>query len=261
MFFNSYRQSDGVIVLSRDMRDFLVEQGVPPDQVHVIPNWVDTDLIFPIKENNRFRKRHGLEDKFIVMYSGNLGMSQHLDRVLEAARLLCDEKDLVFAIVGNGIDRERLERIAAEEHLDNVRFLGYQPKSALAETLSAADLHIVVLRPELQRYLMPSKFYGVLASGTPTIAVTTCDSELGQVVLQEDVGVCGEAGGRGVAAMIAQCKNDPAGCENWARNARKLAESKYQRHRCVESFRNLLESAIGPLTSRLTRAGLASQCA
>jgi glycosyltransferase involved in cell wall biosynthesis len=149
LFFNAYRRSDRVVVLSRDMHDLLVEGGVAADKIETIPNWVDPDVVFPVKENNRFRRVHGLENKFVVMYSGNLGLSQGLE--------------IVVLFVGDGAARANLERLAADKRLANVRFLDHQPKSQLAESLSAADMHLVVLRPEVQRLLMPSKLYGVLA--------------------------------------------------------------------------------------------------
>ncbi len=193
MFFRIYRCSDAVIVLSRDMRDLLTEFGVSAKQIAVIPNWIDTREIYPIKQNNRFRYEHGWDaaggdHKFVVMYSGNMGLSQRLDQVLDVAEQLKDCPEIVFALVGDGADRRQLERLAAEKRLTNVRFLDYQPRTRLAESLSAADLHLVILRPEITQLLMPSKLYGVLASGTPALVLADPTSELARIVSENNLG-------------------------------------------------------------------------
>ena len=187
-FFGVYRRADQVVVLSRDMQDLMIERGVDPTKVAVIPNWVDTDLIYPVKENNAFRHRHDLEDKFVVMYSGNMGLSQNLMQILDVAELLQHRDDIVFAFVGDGADRANLERSATQRDLQNVRFFDYQPKSELAISLSAADLHLVVLRPEIQQLLMPSKIYGVLASGTPALVIGDSHSDLAEMVVGNKLG-------------------------------------------------------------------------
>jgi glycosyltransferase involved in cell wall biosynthesis len=188
LFFRVYCRSDAVIVLSRDMRELLIDGGVSSERVQVVPNWADTSAVVPRKENNRFRCRHGLEDKFVVMYSGNMGLSQRLEQILEAAEVIRDRRDIVFAMVGNGADRRNLERQATARQLCNVKFFDYQAKAELADSLSAADVHVVILRPEVQRLLMPSKLYGVLSSGTPALVLADADCELAGLVAENDLG-------------------------------------------------------------------------
>jgi glycosyltransferase involved in cell wall biosynthesis len=246
MFFRSYRRSDAVIVLSRDMRALIVEDGVPAERVHVVPNWVDVDAVYPVKQNNRFRHVHGLEDKFIVMYSGNMGLSQRLDQVLEAAELLCDREDVVFAFVGDGADRRNLERQAAERNLANVRFYDYQPKAELADSLSAADVHLVILRPEIKRLLMPSKLYGVLASGTSALVVADEDCELAASVRDNDLGdVVRPDDAAALAAAIRTAAAAPATNARRGADARRYAEAHCTRGASVAGMYSLLASVAG----------------
>ena len=189
LFYRVYRGADHVIVLSRDMEQHLIASGVAPEKISVVSNWVDTRAVYPVKIANSFRREHGLNDRFVVMYSGNLGLSQNLGRLLNAASLLRDRGDIVFALVGDGASRFTLEQEIVRLELRNVRMFDYQPKDQLAQSLEHADIHLVVLEPALAPYLMPSKIYGVLATGTPALVLADPKCELARLVESEDVGV------------------------------------------------------------------------
>ncbi len=169
--FGIYRRADRVVVLSRDMHDRLVAAGVPAERVVCVSNWVDTGALVPLKEDNSFRRTHDVADRFVVMYSGNLGLCQRLEDILEAARLLRDHNHIVFLLVGDGVLKTRLQQQALRQELTNVHFLPYQPKDQLSQSLSAAQLHLVPIDPRVAGCLMPSKLYGALASGTPVLAM------------------------------------------------------------------------------------------
>ncbi|MEX0643460.1 MAG: glycosyltransferase family 4 protein [Pirellulales bacterium] len=244
-FFHVYRRSDAVVVLSRDMQNLLIEGGVPAEQVHVIPNWIDTDLVHPIKDANRFRHLHGLDDRFVVMYSGNLGLSQNLTQVLEAAAHVRNCEQIVFAFIGSGADRPNLERIAREKGLTNVRFFDYQPKAELADSLSAADVHLVVLQPQIRRLLMPSKLYGALASGTPVLAITAGDCELAEIVEQHDLGrVVSNGQVAELADAVRTMSTSPATLHRQATNARQFAESHCTRAVSVARLQVLFSQSL-----------------
>lgn len=242
MFAGIYRSADGVLVLSDDMRATITGWGVPDRQIHTIPNWVDTDVVFPVKEENAFRQAQGLSDRFVVMYSGNLGLCQQLSDVLAAAEQLRERSDIQFLLVGQGASRSALELIARERKLGNVRFLDYQPKGELSGSLSAADLHLVPLDGRIVRYMMPSKLYGVLASGTPLIAVAPDDCELAQFVRREGIGFVTPPGdAQTLSDQIRRCADSPESLLKMGARARKLA---------VEEFdRRLITARIGRLLS------------
>jgi len=245
IFFGVYRQSDAVIVLSRDMKELLADSGVRAEHIHVIPNWIDTDLVKPVKQANPFRQKHNLTDKFVVMYSGNLGLSQNLDMVLEAAYQLRESEQIQFMFVGDGADRNRLEQIAGRRQLTNVVFVGYQPKVDLGQSLSAADVHLVVLQPQIRRLLMPSKIYGVFASGTAAIVIGRPDCELAQIVRQNDLGqvVVNDDPGQ-LARTILQMADSSQTLTRQGINAREYAMEFCTRSASVERMRFLCRELL-----------------
>ena len=189
----TYRHSDAVTVLSDDLRDNLVAKitGTVPDaydRIRVIPNFVDTDRIQPADpEAGAYRREHGLEGRRVVMYAGNVGLSQSLDLVIDAARKLADRSDVVFVINGGGSGRAALREAAVG--LDNVRFVDFQPKERLPEVLAAGDIHLVPLRRGLARSSVPSKTYSILAAGRPVLASVDEGTEVARVVTDAGAGL------------------------------------------------------------------------
>jgi len=189
----TYRHSDAVTVLSDDLRDNLVAKitGTVPDaydRIRVIPNFVDTDRIRPADpEAGAYRREHGLEGRRVVMYAGNVGLSQSLDLVVDAARKLADRTDVVFVINGGGSGRAALREAAMG--LDNVRFVDFQPKARLPEVLAAGDIHLVPLRRGLARSSVPSKTYSILAAGRPVLASVDEGTEVARVVSEAGAGL------------------------------------------------------------------------
>ncbi|WP_171189823.1 glycosyltransferase family 4 protein [Alienimonas chondri] len=182
------RSADGVVTLSTDMRKTFLKIGVPADRIAVLPNWADADAVRPVRHGNRFRLEHGLGEpgapgsKFVVMHSGNMGRTQRLEDVLAAAARLADDPRIVFLLVGGGAAEAGLKAGAKRLGLTNLRFLPYQPKSTLGESLSAADLHLICTDARVIPYLMPSKLYGVLAVGAPALCVAPAGSEMAATV-------------------------------------------------------------------------------
>jgi colanic acid biosynthesis glycosyl transferase WcaI len=211
-----------------------------------IPNWIDTSAVRPLKGRSSFRQRHGIDGQFLVMYSGNLGLCQRLEDIIAAAGHLRDRSDILFLLVGGGALKRPLEDEAASLGLSNVRFLPYQPKSELAESLSAADVHLVPLDPRVASCLMPSKLYGVLASGTPLVAVAPDECELAELTREHDVGVVAPPGEPEALADILRNLADEAwDLPEMGRRARRLAERQYDRNRVTARFAALLQETLG----------------
>jgi len=193
----SYRRADAVTVLSDDLaanvraklaRGGGTRPGGPgdPAQVHVIPNFVDTERIQPADPDNAYRAEHGLTGKRVVMYAGNVGLSQSLELVLAAARSLADDPSVAFVINGGGTARPDLERAAAG--LDNVRFVDMQPRERLPEVLAAGDVHVVPLKAGLAKASVPSKLYSLLAAGRPIVASVDPGTEVATTVERAGAG-------------------------------------------------------------------------
>ncbi len=247
MFYRVYRKADRVVVLSRDMQRHLQQRGVLAAK---IPNWVDTSKIFPIKRDNPFRSRLGWSDKFLVMYSGNLGLSQRLEQLIEAATLLSSDARFQFAMVGDGANRIPLKRLVDQQGLNNVEFLDYQPKSQLSESLSAANVHIVFLDPRITHCLMPSKIYGVLATACPVLVLADPSCELSEIVTDNELGyVVDGADAVAIADRIRSIAADPEFCRGASQRARQMAVDHYDRARSVEAFATLLNELVGGQTT------------
>jgi len=182
-----YRSADAVTVLSEDLASNVRGKSARPDNVHVIPNFVDTLAIRPAEKENAYRREFGLSGKTVVMYAGNVGLSQSLELVLDAAAALAYEEDLVFVINGHGARREALESKAAG--LDNVRFVDFQPPERLPEVLATADVHLVPLKSGLASSSFPSKTYSILAAGRPLIASIDQSTEIATVIERSGAGV------------------------------------------------------------------------
>jgi colanic acid biosynthesis glycosyl transferase WcaI len=216
----TYRRADAVTVLSDDLRDNLAAklQGSVPDpydRVRVIPNFVDTVRIAPadrtgIPGGGAYRREHGLGDRQVVMYAGNVGFSQSLELLIGAARALATARpEVVFVINGGGSALPDLERQAAG--LDNVRFVDYQPRERLADVLAAGDVQVVPLRRGLARSSVPSKAYSILAAGRPVLASVDEGTEVARVVEKAGAGLAvppddPEAFSAALAALL----DDPA---------------------------------------------------
>ena len=184
-----YHRAAAVTVLSSDMRDNVVAKldTGRSGSVRVIPNFVDTSRIRPRSRDTAYRAEHGLGDRTVVMYAGNVGLSQPLDLLVAAARAHRHRDDIVFVVNGEGSARPALEASAAG--LPNLVFVGYQPAERLDEVLASADIHVVVLREGLARSSVPSKIYSILAAGRPVVASVDPDTELPRMIDEAGCGV------------------------------------------------------------------------
>jgi glycosyltransferase involved in cell wall biosynthesis len=234
------RQADRVVVLGEDMRRRVLARGIAPGKIAIVPNWADADAIRPTEGDSPLRQEWGLGDQFAVMYSGNLGLSQNLEQVLEAARELREEP-VVFLFVGEGAAKATLAQQAASWGLDSVRFLPYQPKDRLGQSLTAADLHLVPLQRGLAGYIVPSKLYGILAAGVPYVAAVEAESEVAAITRAGDCGLVIEPdSGKNLAATIRDCLGRRDELRAMGRRGRQVAEAQFDRPLCVAKFAQVL---------------------
>jgi len=182
----SYRRSDFVVLLSEDLADNVRAKLGRRDRhrVQVIPNFVDTQAITPSSRNNVYRSELGIGDEPVVMYAGNVGYSQSLDLMIDAAKAM---PEVIFVVNGDGSARPSLEQRA--QGLDNVRFVDYQPIERLNEVLAAADVHVVPLRKGLAKVSVPSKSYSVMAAGRALLAAIDPGTEIPRLLSASGGGV------------------------------------------------------------------------
>jgi glycosyltransferase involved in cell wall biosynthesis len=234
------RRADRVVVLGEDMRRRVLGRGVRPGKVVVVPNWADTRAVRPPVGESPLRREWGINGRFVVMYSGNLGLSQDLDQVLSAAEQLRGEV-VEFLFVGEGAAKPGLRDQANHLGLDNVRFLPYQPKERLGESLAAADVHLITLHPGLAGYIVPSKLYGILAAGRPYVAAVDEDSEVAAVTARAGTGLRVRPNSPDeLTRAVRWCLANRAELEAMGRRGRGLAEDCFDRRRSVAVFDQML---------------------
>jgi glycosyltransferase involved in cell wall biosynthesis len=183
------RRADRIVAIGDTMRRRLEQKGAPPDRVRVIPNWIDSRRLAPLAKANDWSRHKGVQDKFVVMHSGNVGHAQDLDSLVRAATFLRDLDDLVVFIIGMGARHTELVALTELLEVDQVHFLYYQPREVLPQSLSAADIHVVGLAPGLAGYVVPSRLYGILAVARPVIVAADPESETAQVVERVGCGI------------------------------------------------------------------------
>ena len=243
---NAYlRRANRVVAIGETMRKRLVAKGAHGDRVTVIPNWVDTNALTPAPRDNAWAKAKGFDGRFVVMHSGNVGHAQDLDSLIRATKLLDDVDDLSVAIVGGGARHAELVALARELRADRVGFLPYQPRERLAESLSAADVHVVGLARGLAGYVVPSRLYGVLAVARPVICAADADSETAQLVQRVGCGIVVEPGRPDLLAhAIRRARSGELELAEMGNRGRDYVTQEADRRVAVQRYRALLDELL-----------------
>lgn len=195
----SCRTSDVVVTLGRDMQETLYKRfknkNVPNNVV--INNWIDETKVYPLEHSDErvaaFRKQYGLEGKFVIMTSGNIGLYYDFENLLKIMVKFKDEKDVVFAFVGDGLVKPKLQEYVEKHQLTNVVFAPFQKKEDLNYSLNAADVHIVTNALGVKGVSVPSKIYGILAVNKPIWGILEKDSEAWRIIKDSNCGILAEA--------------------------------------------------------------------
>jgi colanic acid biosynthesis glycosyl transferase WcaI len=181
----SLNKAEKIIALDRFMQHRIREKGIAESKIAVIPPWSHDDHVaYDPQGREEFRRQHQLDEKFVVMYSGNHSPCHSLQTLLDAADELRNEQEIVFCFVGGGSEFSKLRRQAAEKQLKNVRWLSYQPLDKLAGSLSAADLHVVVMGDAFTGIVHPCKIYNILATQAPFLYIGPVESHIGDIIGQ-----------------------------------------------------------------------------
>jgi colanic acid biosynthesis glycosyl transferase WcaI len=235
------RRADRIVAIGETMRRRLEEKGAPAERVRVIPNWVDTERLAPRDRANEWARNVGLDKRFVVMHSGNVGHAQDLDSLVRSATFLRDLEDLWILIIGMGARHAELKSLAELLDVDQVRFLYYQSRGVLPQSLSSADVHVVGLAPGLAGYVVPSRLYGILAVARPVIVAADAESETAQVV--ERIG-CGIVVPPGRPELLARAIRDAHDGKydlvEMGRLGREWVEREADRTVAVRRYRELL---------------------
>jgi colanic acid biosynthesis glycosyl transferase WcaI len=238
----SLRAADCNVVIATAMAERVSTLDVKKDRIRVIHNWVDDPALSPIPAHeNPLRRAWGLEDKFVVGYSGNLGRVHDIDTILLASGELVD-RQIVLLCIGGGAQYDVLKRTAEKRGLTHLfRFMPYQSETDLSYSLSAADVHWLSHKPEFEGLLFPSKFYGIAAVGRAIIAITSRQSELAKLVSQYQCGLVIEQGdGKTLALELKRLRAAPEVCSAMGARARAMLSARFTRAHAINTWAQTL---------------------
>lgn len=242
-----FKKADSIVALGEKMVERIEGKAhVDPDKIEIIHNWADKNHVYPVPaEENWFLDKQDLREKFVVQYSGHIGAGHDFTAVVEAMKNLKDVEDLVFLFVGEGPKKSRLKQARKKHDLDNLRFLPYQDKGDLAYSLSAADVSLATLKIGLEGLMVPSKIFGMLASGTPSIFLGSEESELAKII---DRGNCGyhmrpDEGGK-LTDMLRKLYEGRDLVDELGNNAREYILENFEREKMTQKYYDLLTNLV-----------------
>ena len=239
------RSARMVITLDSQMAKRLESKAALHQRVIIMPPWPHEDIIRKTKTSGRtFRKEHGLEDKFIVMYSGNHSWVHPLDTILDAAKSLVHRTDIAFLFIGGGVEKHKVEK-AIRNGAPNILSLPYQSFDNLGESLAAADVHFVVMGDAMIGIVHPCKIYGAMAVGRPILAIAPDNSHISEIMKKQTIGfkLCrGDVSGvvQGILTLVDMEEKER---NRLGENAARLVQNQYNQTILRNRFVDILELA------------------
>ncbi len=242
----AYRTAHTISVIADGFVENLENKGVPPSKLTCIPNWVDTAFIRPMsKENNAFRSAHGLDGKFVVLYSGNIALTQGLETVIEAAAKLQHIPEIAFAIVGEPKAIEKLKQHCELHGADNVKLLPFQPREKLPEMLAAADVGLIVQKRNVVSFNMPSKTQVLLASGCAIVASVPSTGSAAKAIEKSHGGIVVEPENpEALANQILALYHNPELATRLGKQGRQYAIERYSFEQALTQYEDLFEKVV-----------------
>lgn len=245
-----YQHASVVTVISQGMRRAVTAYDVPEARVLQIPNFVDTDVMRPGPRHNAFSQEHGLDEKFVVCYAGNMGLAQGLEALIGAAELLSKEPDIVFLFVGDGVLREDLLQEARAKSLGNTLFVSHQPYSRVPDIYAASDVCVVPMVAAISGEGVPSKFMRIMACGRPVLAIADRQSDLANEIAASGGGVVvASSSAEAIAQSVLALHDDLERCRASGEAGQAYASLHYARHMVTTRYADLIER-ITPQRSR-----------
>jgi glycosyltransferase involved in cell wall biosynthesis len=241
-----YRHADHIVALAPGMKDGIVCTGVPAHKVTVIPNASDLDLFRPDRDGSVWRDKLGLQDRFAAIYFGAMGQANNLEYVLEASRILAQQREdrIVLILLGQGGRRAHLETLARDWGLSNVLFHGPVPREEVADAVAASQACLTILRPSKHNAWSPNKMFDALAAGRPVLI--NVPGWLGQTIETHQCGFCVDPHRpESLADALKTLSRDHALCQHMGRNARALAQDRFDRRKLAAQLERVLIDVVG----------------
>lgn len=240
---------DAVIALGTDMKHRLMDTYLHPghdERVHVVPPWADQNEIFPTdRDSNPLRTELGLQQDFVLLYSGNFGQAHDVETFIHTIRATRDQIGLKWCFSGGGQGIKLLQELASKEKWDHVRFLPYQPREKLNDLLNLADVHLISQSPAYTGIVVPSKLFGILSAGKPAIMVGPSQAEASRILIESRSGFVIRPGD--VEAMthaIQQLRDDPNLRQQMGERARQIFCEQYDCRLSCTRIETILHQAV-----------------
>ncbi len=241
-----YRRAAKISVISEGFRRNLLAKGVPDDKISVIPNFIDTEFVTPVPRQNDFSRKHALESKFVALFAGNMGFSQGLEVVLDAAKLLQGNEEIKFLMVGNGAAKNGAQSYCESAKLDNVAFLPFQAHEDVPAMYGAADVCLIPLKPGFTNESVPCKVFSIMAAGKPAVAAVDQHSDTWKLIRDARCGTCVEPENpRALADAINRYYFDASARSESGRNGRRYVGRHFQASTIAESYLEVMQAAVG----------------
>lgn len=243
-----YNNSESIISIGDDMTDIIVNKMMIKDlnKIKLIHNWSDKSKVFPVNQNeNDFVINNNLLGKKIVLYSGTFGKTHNIEEILKASKELSQLDDVVFLFIGSGAKKHLIESHIQNSKFPNVMLLPFQPFEIISQTLSSACISFVCLDSKFTGLSVPSKAYGILASGTPIIGILDEDSEIGKTIIENECGyVWNTNKNYKLSDLIINVINDKNLLNELKKNSLKTFLSKYDISIAVSKYYSVFKNIL-----------------
>lgn len=240
----TYRNADKIIVISEDFKRNIMEKGVPEEKIVVVYNWVDEEAVKHVpREENKLFDAYGLDrKKFYITYSGNIGLTQNMDMLLEVAKELEEDPNIQFVLIGEGAYKKRVEEIIAEKNIGNVALLPFQPYEDISHVFSLGDVGLVISKPGVGENSVPSKTWSILSASRPVLA-NFDENELKSIVAENECGIFTKAGDKeAFKQAILDLYHDREHCEQLGRNGREFILKNLTRAVGTQKYVDVIKS-------------------
>ena len=235
----SYRRARVLVTISERFRARIVSKGIARDKVEVIPNFANTDEIVPGQKQNALAARHGLTDKFVALYAGNIGLAQDFETILAASEAV--PPDVVFLIVGGGARAMWLEAEVRKRNSPSLRMLPYQDSSDLQDLYALSSIGLVTLQKDADHGTFPSKVYTIMSSGRPCIVISDLGSDAAELVTSVGCGVSVAPGDlEGLRTAVIDLRDNPSKANEMGRRGREFVVSTHSARAVADAYASLL---------------------
>ena len=240
----TYRNADKIIVISEDFKRNIIAKGVPEEKIVVVYNWVDEEAVKHVeREHNKLFDAYALDrNKFYITYSGNIGLTQNMDMLLEVAKELEQNLDIHFVLIGEGAYKKRVEEIIAENNINNVTLMPFQPYEDISHVFSLGDAGLVISKPGVGENSVPSKTWSILSASRPVLA-NFDENELKSIVAENQCGIFTKAGDKeSFKQAILRLYENRELCVEMGRNGREFIMKNLTRAVGTQKYVDVIKS-------------------